>query len=217
MSERARRAVRRGSRTRRPSAGLSRPVAAIISSCALASGSRSTNPAHCRRAHNRPIAPGRCYDCSSAAGWSSLVARRAHNPKVAGSNPAPATKEKVRIGVLFVKFTILSGGVPRWSTKQGSKTTDSYLRPERRHCRLHHQLGPVQPVRASPWTPDDGDLQRIRASAMQLPRDLDRPSTVFDLMLPPSNAGRVLPRRWRGSGLRARRAAMAVPASRCRR
>ena len=26
------------------------------------------------------------------AGWSSPVARRAHNPKVAGSNPAPATK-----------------------------------------------------------------------------------------------------------------------------
>ena len=25
------------------------------------------------------------------AGWSSLVARRAHNPKVVGSNPAPAT------------------------------------------------------------------------------------------------------------------------------
>ncbi len=25
------------------------------------------------------------------AGWSSPVARRAHNPKVAGSNPAPAT------------------------------------------------------------------------------------------------------------------------------
>ena len=30
------------------------------------------------------------------AGWSSLVARRAHNPKVAGSNPAPATKIKSR-------------------------------------------------------------------------------------------------------------------------
>jgi hypothetical protein len=28
----------------------------------------------------------------SGAGWSSLVARRAHNPKVVGSNPAPATK-----------------------------------------------------------------------------------------------------------------------------
>ncbi len=24
-------------------------------------------------------------------GWSSLVARRAHNPKVVGSNPSPAT------------------------------------------------------------------------------------------------------------------------------
>ena len=28
---------------------------------------------------------------SVGAGWSSLVARRAHNPKVVGSNPAPAT------------------------------------------------------------------------------------------------------------------------------
>ena len=27
-----------------------------------------------------------------AAGWSSPVARRAHNPKVVGSNPTPATK-----------------------------------------------------------------------------------------------------------------------------
>ena len=27
------------------------------------------------------------------AGWSSPVARRAHNPKVVGSNPAPATKK----------------------------------------------------------------------------------------------------------------------------
>ena len=27
------------------------------------------------------------------AGWSSPVARRAHNPKVAGPNPAPATTE----------------------------------------------------------------------------------------------------------------------------
>ena len=27
------------------------------------------------------------------AGWSSSVARRAHNPEVAGSNPVPATEE----------------------------------------------------------------------------------------------------------------------------
>ena len=31
--------------------------------------------------------------CNTDAGWSSLVARRAHNPKVAGSNPAPATNK----------------------------------------------------------------------------------------------------------------------------
>ena len=31
----------------------------------------------------------------SNAGWSSLVARQAHNLKVAGSNPAPATTLKL--------------------------------------------------------------------------------------------------------------------------
>src|SRR5690348_14003305 len=32
------------------------------------------------------------------AGWSSLVARWAHNPKVGGSNPPPATNEIINIG-----------------------------------------------------------------------------------------------------------------------
>ena len=32
------------------------------------------------------------------AGWSSLVARQAHNLKVAGSNPAPATSSEVVLG-----------------------------------------------------------------------------------------------------------------------
>ena len=31
------------------------------------------------------------------AGWSSLVARRAHNPKVVGSNPAPATTNYIKL------------------------------------------------------------------------------------------------------------------------
>ncbi len=30
---------------------------------------------------------------SDIAGWSSLVARWAHNPKVVGSNPTPATNK----------------------------------------------------------------------------------------------------------------------------
>src|SRR5690554_7419447 len=33
------------------------------------------------------------YKLYIVAGWSSLVARRAHNPKVIGSNPIPATKQ----------------------------------------------------------------------------------------------------------------------------
>ncbi len=39
-------------------------------------------------------AQDRCYIDASDAGWSSQVARRAHNPKVAGSNPAPAIHER---------------------------------------------------------------------------------------------------------------------------
>ena len=39
------------------------------------------------------------------AGWSSSVARRAHNPKVVGSNPAPATTrlslDAIRVQTLF--------------------------------------------------------------------------------------------------------------------
>ncbi len=33
-------------------------------------------------------------DRKQIAGWSSQEARRAHNPKVAGSNPAPATRHQ---------------------------------------------------------------------------------------------------------------------------
>ena len=42
------------------------------------------------------------------AGWSSLVARWAHNPKVAGSNPAPATNSPPSMGVFyFYGFTTM--------------------------------------------------------------------------------------------------------------
>ena len=35
------------------------------------------------------------YNKIIAAGWSSLEARRAHNPKVVGSNPTPATHAQI--------------------------------------------------------------------------------------------------------------------------
>ena len=37
----------------------------------------------------KPQSPCRVWDLAVRRGWSSQVARRAHNPKVAGSNPAP--------------------------------------------------------------------------------------------------------------------------------
>ena len=40
-------------------------------------------------------------DLRGIAGWSSQAARRAHNPKVVGSNPAPATKKSQRTPLAF--------------------------------------------------------------------------------------------------------------------
>ena len=40
------------------------------------------------------------------AGWSSLEARRAHNPKVVGSNPAPATTVHVDIPYVFLNKNV---------------------------------------------------------------------------------------------------------------
>ena len=40
------------------------------------------------------------------AGWSSLVARRAHNPKVVGSNPAPATNFNISLIIEVLEFSL---------------------------------------------------------------------------------------------------------------
>jgi hypothetical protein len=48
------------------------------------------------------------------AGWSSPVARQAHNLKVVGSNPTPATKfGRVRPGHIVDKTYLRHGGQPR--------------------------------------------------------------------------------------------------------
>src|SRR5205085_4627282 len=46
----------------------------------------------CKPANPSSICFGLSSRHNDPAGWSSLVARQAHNLKVAGSNPAPATK-----------------------------------------------------------------------------------------------------------------------------
>ena len=43
------------------------------------------------------------------AGWSSLEARRAHNPKVTGSNPVPATRQ---LGLMYAQLAQL---VEQWT------------------------------------------------------------------------------------------------------
>jgi hypothetical protein len=54
--------------------------------------------------------PG-CYDRS--AGWSSLVARWAHNPKVGGSNPPPATNFiRVLRAPIIRRLSLLSVSCP---------------------------------------------------------------------------------------------------------
>ena len=48
-----------------------------------------------------------CYSSASDAGWSSSVARRAHNPKVIGSNPVPATSfisRRINAVISFKRF-----------------------------------------------------------------------------------------------------------------
>ena len=52
-----------------------------------------------------------CPSAICIAGWSSLVARRAHNPKVVGSNPAPATINLRPCGQA-VKTPPFHGGIP---------------------------------------------------------------------------------------------------------
>ena len=51
------------------------------------------------------------------AGWSSLVARRAHNPKVGGSNPPPAT---VKQGLDSFRPLFLPGKVAQLVRAHGS-------------------------------------------------------------------------------------------------
>ena len=58
------------------------------------------------------------------AGWSSSVARRAHNPEVAGSNPAPATNRKADegpqrdLGPFVVSGSLVAGSASRRAPRQ---------------------------------------------------------------------------------------------------
>jgi hypothetical protein len=72
---------------------------------------------------------------SIVAGWSSLVARRAHNPKVKGSNPFPATKKNIASLVPWTKEAFLNYG----GLAQLARASDSYsLGPGFESLNRHH-------------------------------------------------------------------------------
>src|SRR5215813_8229342 len=57
----------------------------------------NTTPDRCRTLQRWSVLDKvrmRRYAIATSAGWSSQAARWAHNPKVAGSNPAPAIERK---------------------------------------------------------------------------------------------------------------------------
>ena len=69
------------------------------------------------------------------AGWSSLVARRAHNPKVVGSNPAPATQLIILISYAQIAQSVeqrtenpcVAGSIPAlgiWSISSVGRALD---------------------------------------------------------------------------------------------
>ena len=65
------------------------------------------------------------------AGWSSQVARRAHNPKVVGSNPAPATKSPKGLAVAANPFFSAgcAGGATGCADKSSNLSTADLFEP----------------------------------------------------------------------------------------
>ena len=58
------------------------------------------------------------------AGWSSLVARRAHNPKVVGSNPSPAT---IYLKAVFYEICLFYRQCDRRYVPKPEKLTALYV------------------------------------------------------------------------------------------
>ena len=98
---------------------------------------RSTKSPRARKANAsyRHRADFRCARSTSnylrSAGWSSLVARQAHNLKVAGSNPAPATNSLPGAGnVSRLRYPEPRGQILHWLVRRcRSKSRTTQQRP----------------------------------------------------------------------------------------
>ena len=97
----------------------------------------------------------------SDAGWSSLVARRAHNPKVVGSNPAPAT----------ISYFNDCGGVAQLARACGSYPQCQQFKSVRRYHKFnkalwssglrHHPFTVVSRVRFPAGSPKCGRIAQL--------------------------------------------------------
>jgi hypothetical protein len=107
-----------------------------------------------------------------AAGWSSLVARRAHNPKVAGSNPAPAT-----IHGLFTSDSRASERIRTFPDQLFAIRLGSYPQVYRGICRgllktalcAHAGVAPVKRLRSSDFACLAITLRGLRTATTQAP------------------------------------------------
>ena len=85
-----------------------------------------------------------CYH--QTAGWSSLVARWAHNPKVGGSNPPPATNICNHLGPLSrAAFSILSVSCPcsPWGREPSLNAHERSKSPKKANRRRKLVITPV--------------------------------------------------------------------------
>ncbi len=129
------------------------------------------------------------YIEGSDAGWSSLVARWAHNPKVAGSNPAPATTLKfckaVRKGGLFFGSGVARSREAREGDSRESPRPIRHIRPHPENEHSHERPGaagiglvgwgrpPRQPL-PSKWSEGAPTVRRVgrvrQVRRVRLPR-----------------------------------------------
>ena len=109
---------------------------AVARTCAhpRADGSTSKPRAPCRE-HPKPVLG---YSC--AAGWSSSVARWAHNPEVAGSNPVPATENEEGVPSGGAFFVSCPDPRRRGSARRVPRGTPSLVAPSARRVDHPAQL-----------------------------------------------------------------------------
>ena len=159
-------------------------------------------------------------ECYRVAGWSSSVARRAHNPKVVGSNPAPATRKikgfRFSSEAFFRKRDLFPSSYPQYpcfsrGTTQlsscGSITMRSPaegIRPaplSRIFCRWRAPARLIPARRCQPGQPDGSPPLTALTKYPAGPKRSSRTIVLHGvpLLLPPSTPGRTGPRHVAGS------------------